>query len=149
MNDQKPTIVLVHRPFTDSASVGQIMKPTQSIEPGAHLAAATYLIRHSHDPALVVMRCDTPIPLGTLSYAEIAGAIGQGKDPENCLVKDVTTASRTTTTTETAVSAAARLMLKQGIQRLPVLDAQQLAWSPTSAQADPDVTDHAADERVA
>jgi CBS domain-containing protein len=126
MNEQSAASAAFSADPPDPRTVGQVMKPTMTIEPGAHLAAATYLIRHSHDPALVVMRCDRPMPLGTIGYADIAGAIVAGKNPEDVLVEDVAEASRTTIAAEAALDAAARLMRKQGVKRLPVMDAQQL-----------------------
>jgi CBS domain-containing protein len=110
----------------DLRTVGQVMRPTATVEPYAHLAAAMYLIRHSHDPALVVMRCDRPMPQGTIGYADIARAIDAGKNPEDVLVEDVAEASHTTIAAETALVAAAHLMREQGVQRLPVMDEQQL-----------------------
>jgi predicted transcriptional regulator len=107
-------------------TVAQVMKPTVAIEPGAHLAAATYLIRHSHDPALVVMRCDNQIPLATLGYTDIAKAIDNGTDPEFSLVKDVAIPSQVTVEADAATDEAARLMRSQGIERLPVLQAQRV-----------------------
>jgi predicted transcriptional regulator len=109
-----------------SPTVAQVMKPTATIEPGAHLAAATYLIRHSHDPALVVMRCDNQIPLATLAYSDIAKAIDDGRDPENSLVKDVAAPSQTTVQADVATEEAARLMRSNGVERLPVLQARRL-----------------------
>lgn len=107
-------------------TVAQVMKPTMTIEPGAHLAAATYLIRHSHDPALVVMRCDSPIPLATLGYSDIAKAIDDGKDPEVSLVKDVAPPSQATVRADLLTEEAARLMQAHGVERLPVVQAQRL-----------------------
>lgn len=126
MSEQFAVSAAVSAHPADLRTVGQVMKPTTTIEPGAHLAAATYLIRHSHDPALVVMRCDRPMPLGTIGYADIARAIGSGQSPEDVLVEDVAEPSRMTIAADAAVDAAARLMRKQGVQRLPVMDAQQL-----------------------
>lgn len=103
------------------------MKPTMTIEPGAHLAAAMYLIRHSHDPALVVMRCDNQVPLGTLGYSEIAKAIADGRDPESCLVREVARASRATTDVDTDTDTAARVMVERGLERLPVMEVAHLA----------------------
>jgi hypothetical protein len=63
-------------------TVGQIMRPPTTIEPDAHLAAAAYLIEHSHDPALVAVTDETREPVAMISDADITRAVVHGRSLE-------------------------------------------------------------------
>jgi signal-transduction protein with cAMP-binding, CBS, and nucleotidyltransferase domain len=102
------------------------MQPTTTIEPEAHLAAAAYVIKHSHDSALVVIADNTQEPVATIGDDEIATAIAAGRDPEDTTVSQVVTAKPVTVEAEVAAQDAARLMRSQGVQRLPVVEGQRL-----------------------
>ncbi|HEY7173545.1 MAG TPA: CBS domain-containing protein, partial [Micromonosporaceae bacterium] len=107
-------------------AVSQVMRPTTTIEPRAHLDAGTYLIKHYHDPALVVMTNGTQEPVATITDADITKAIADGLDPEDTHVSQVVTAKHATVEADVAAEDAARLMLSHGVDRLPVFEGQRL-----------------------
>jgi CBS domain-containing protein len=102
------------------------MRPPTTIEPDAHLAAAAYLIEHSHDPALVVVTDDTNEPVAVITDAEITRAVAHGRSLENTRVAHVVTAKPVTVQADVAAEDAARLMLSHGIRHLPVVDGRRL-----------------------
>lgn len=107
-------------------TVGQVMRPPTTIEPGAHLAAAAYLIEHSHDPALVVVTDDTHEPVALITDAEIARAVAHGQSLENTHVAHVATAKPPTVQVDVVAEEAARLMLSHGVRHLPVVEGRRL-----------------------
>jgi CBS domain-containing protein len=124
-----------HSPLPDNAvpadspgrqTVGQIMRPPTTIEPEAHLAAAAYLIEHSHDSALVVMTDDTREPVAVITDAEITSAVARGRSLENTRISQVVTATLVTVQADVVAEDAARLMLSAGIRHLPVVEGRRL-----------------------
>ena len=107
-------------------TVGQVMKPTVTIEPGAHLAAADYLIKHFHDEAVVVTAEDSEEPVAAISDIDLIRAHADGRDPESTRIDQLVAASHLTVNAETSVEDAARLMLSQGVDCLPVVEGQRL-----------------------
>jgi CBS domain-containing protein len=122
-------------PFPDDAApadspgrrtVGQIMRPPATIEPDAHLAAAAYLIEHSHDPALVAVTDETHEPVAMISDADITRAVAHGRSLENTRISQVVTAKPVTVQADVATEDAARLMLSNGVRHLPVVEGRRL-----------------------
>jgi CBS domain-containing protein len=109
-----------------SKAVGQVMRPTTAIEPGAHLAAAAYLIKHFHDDALVVVTADTQEPVATITDADITRALADGRDLENTRISQVVTARQVAVQADVSAEVAARLMASHGIQSLPVVEGQRI-----------------------
>jgi CBS domain-containing protein len=108
-------------------TVGQVMRPpTTTIEPEAHLAAAAYLIKHFHDSALVVVTDDTHEPVAMITDAEITRAVAHGRSLENTRISQVVTAKPVTVQADVVAEDAARLMLSQGVQHLPVVEGRRL-----------------------
>jgi CBS domain-containing protein len=107
-------------------AVAQVMRPATTIEPDAHLAAAAYLIEHSHDPALVVAADDTHEPVAMITDAEITRAVAHGRSLEDTRVTDVATAKPVTVQADVAAEDAARLMLSHGVRHLPVVEGRRL-----------------------
>jgi CBS domain-containing protein len=108
------------------STVGQVMRPPTTIEPDAHLAAAAYLIEHSHDPALVVVTDDTHEPVAMITDAEITRAVAHGRSLENTRVAHVGTEQPVTVQADVGAEDAARLMLSHGIRHLPVVEGRRL-----------------------
>ena len=107
-------------------TVGQVMRPlTTTIEPRAHLAAAAYLIKHSHDSALVVTD-DSHEPVAMITVAEITRAVAAGQDLEDTRISHVTREKPLTVEADLDAADAARLMLSKGVRRLPVVDKRRL-----------------------
>jgi CBS domain-containing protein len=107
-------------------TVGQVMRQPTTIEPGAHLAAAAYVIEHRHDPALVVVTDDTHEPVSMITDAEITRAVAHGRNLENTRVSDVARAQLVTVRADATAEDAARLMLSEGVHHLPVVDGHRL-----------------------
>ena len=107
-------------------TVAQLMKPTTTIEVGAHLAAAAYLIKHSHDEGLVVLDTGTDEPVATIMRAALAKAVADGRDPEETHVSDVVPEDSVAVDTDVRVEDAARLMLSLGVDSLPVMRGRQI-----------------------
>ncbi|WP_394618923.1 cyclic nucleotide-binding/CBS domain-containing protein [Lentzea sp. JNUCC 0626] len=108
-------------------TVRQVMKPPLiTIEAGAHLAAATFLMRHSHDSSLVVVADNTREPVAVITEADIATAVARGRSVEDARVHEVVTAKLMTIRADVVVSDAIRLMLPEGAWHLPVVDGRLL-----------------------
>ena len=107
-------------------TVGQVMRPPTTIEPDAHLAAAAYLIEHSHDPALMVVTDDTHEPVAMVTAAEITRAVAHGRSLENTRISEVVTAKPVTVEADAVAEDATRLMLSHGVQHLPVVEGRRL-----------------------
>ena len=103
-------------------TVGQVMRQPTTIEPGAHLAAAAYVIEHRHDPALVVVSHDTHEPVAMITDAEITRAVAHRRDLENTRVKEVARRKLVPVRADATVEDAARLMVSQRVHHLPVVD---------------------------
>ena len=56
-----------------------------------HLAAAAYLMKHTGTTALIVTNAQTGQPVGTITEADIARAIADGKDLNDVRVQAVIT----------------------------------------------------------
>ncbi|HEX6359272.1 cyclic nucleotide-binding/CBS domain-containing protein [Actinophytocola sp.] len=102
------------------------MRQPTTIEPDAHLAAAAYLIEHSHESALVVVADDTHEPVAVISGAEITSAVAHGRSLDNTRVSQVVTAAPATVRADVTAEDAARLMLSQGVHHLPVVEDRRL-----------------------
>jgi CBS domain-containing protein len=107
-------------------TVGQVMRPPTTIEPEAHLAAAAYLIEHSHDPALVVTTDDTHEPVAMITDAEVTRAVAHGRNLEETRISQVVTTKPVTVQADVDAEDAARLMLSQGVKHLPVVEGRRL-----------------------
>jgi CBS domain-containing protein len=116
-----------HSMFPDDTSpgrptVGRAMTPPTTIEPDAHLAAAAYLLEHSHDSALVVAADDTHEPVAVITAAEITRAVAHGRGLESTRVSEVATAPPVTVRADVGAEDAARLMLSRHVRHLPVVE---------------------------
>jgi CBS domain-containing protein len=107
-------------------TVGHVMRPPTAIEPDAHLAAAAYLMEHSHESSLVVVTDDTHEPVAMITTAEITRAVAHGQSLENTRVSHVATAKPVTVRADVPAEDAARLMLSRGVRHLPVVDGGRL-----------------------
>jgi CBS domain-containing protein len=57
-------------------------EPGPVVERSAHLAAAAYLMRHAHRPALIVVQDEaTHTPVGTITAFDIVRAVSHAGDP--------------------------------------------------------------------
>jgi CBS domain-containing protein len=109
-----------HAPRT----VGDVMRPpATTVETRAHAAAAAYLMKRSHDSALVVVSNDSiRSPLGIITDADVSQAVADGQDLEQLRVSDLIKGREPVTVgPDTSVDAALRLMLDTAHHHLVVV----------------------------
>jgi CBS domain-containing protein len=109
-------------------AVEQVMHPAvTTVESGAHLAAAAYLMRHRRSDALVVTTDDEDRrPLAMITDSDITQAVADGSDLEATRIRDLTDRPLVTVDTTTPVDVAARTMLLNRVHHLPVVDGGRL-----------------------
>ena len=124
--DVSPPRTALTRPTHEP--VGKVMHPAvTTVESGAHLAAAAYLMRHRRADALVVTTDDEDHrPLAVLTDGDITQAVADGRDLEATRIRDLTDRPLVTADASTPVDAAARTMLLHRIHHLPVVDGGRL-----------------------
>ena len=111
-----------------ATTVGAVMRPpATSVEPGAHLAGAAYLMKRSGDTALVVTSDDADRrPLAVLTDTDISQAVADGRNLEETRISDLADRHPVVVERDTDVTQAARTMLLHRIQHLPVVDGGRL-----------------------
>jgi CBS domain-containing protein len=119
----EPAADVAARRMPIQLTVRDLMRPAvTSVDRDAHLAAAAYLMKQADDTALVVI--DDPAhgkPVAMITDADIARAVADGRNPEDVRISEVALRSLITVAPETAVAAAAELMLSSHIRHLPVV----------------------------
>ena len=106
-------------------TVADVMRPAvTTIEPGAHLAGAAYLMKHSGDNALVVTANSRPVAMVT--DTDISQAVADGRNPEEVRISDLPRREPIVVTPDTDVLTATRTMLLHRIHHLPVVDDDRL-----------------------
>jgi CBS domain-containing protein len=104
-------------------TVRQVMTPPMiTIEAGAHLAAAAFLMRHAHSSCLVVVADNTREPVAMITETDVANAVARGRDTENVRVHEVVKTNLMPIRADAVVGDAIRLMLPEGAWLLPVVD---------------------------
>jgi CBS domain-containing protein len=109
----------------DPLTIGQVMRPpATTVETRAHAAAAAYLMKRSHDSALVVVSNDSiRSPLGIITDADVSQAVADGRDLEQVRVSDLIKGREPVTVgPDTPVEAALRLMLDTALHHLIVVE---------------------------
>jgi CBS domain-containing protein len=109
-------------------SVREVMRPAvTTVEMDAHLAGATYLMKHNGATALLVMDDVDPSQIrAILTDTDVAQAVGEGRNPEETRIRDLVTESPISIGPDTSVEQAARLMLANRFHHLPVVDGMRL-----------------------
>jgi CBS domain-containing protein len=106
-------------------TVADVMRPAvTTVEPGAHLAGAAYLMKHSGDNALVVTANSRPVAMVT--DTDISQAVADGRHPEEVRISDLPRREPIVVTPDTDVLTATRTMLLHRIHHLPVVDDDRL-----------------------
>jgi CBS domain-containing protein len=95
-----------------------------TVEPGAHLAGAAYLMKHSGDNALVVTANSRPVAVVT--DTDISQAVADGGNLEEIRISDLPPREPVVVAPDTDVLSAARTMLLHRIHHLPVVDGDRL-----------------------
>jgi CBS domain-containing protein len=104
------------------------MRPVvTTVERCAHLAAVAYLMRRSHETALVVIADHvSQRPVAIVTAADVAQAVAEGMDVNEARIAELVGTQLITVQPETAVSDAIALMVSAGIRQLPVIEANHL-----------------------
>jgi CBS domain-containing protein len=105
-------------------TVAEVMRPaTTTVESGAHLAGAAYLMKHSGDTALVITTSDAhPRPIAVLTDTDISQAVADGRNLEETRISDLPPRDPVVVDPGTDVLSAARTMLLHRIHHLPVVE---------------------------
>src|SRR4029077_8375393 len=82
-----------HRPPRAPATAADVMRPAPAtIEPGGHVAAAAYLMKHAGVTALVGVDDEqAERPAGIITEADIVQAVANGKDVNNVRIRALIT----------------------------------------------------------
>jgi CBS domain-containing protein len=106
-----------------AAPVASVMRAAlTSVERSAHVAAASYLMRHSNQSAIVVVDDLTSMrPIAVITERDVVQAVADGVDTNDVLVSDLTVQSPLSVDSTVTIRAAADLMLEHDIQQLPVV----------------------------
>lgn len=113
-----PAADAVHPP-----TVGDLMRPaTTTVEVGAHVAAAAYLMKRSGDSALVVTTNDSVrAPVGLITDSDISQAVADGRDLEGIRISDILSVPTLDVSPGTPVVEALRMMLAGRLHHLLVV----------------------------
>jgi len=88
-----------------------------------HVAAAAYLMKHARSAAVVVLGAEHGNrPVGVLTEADIARAVGDGMDVNETRIHDLLTALPGAIPAATSIRDAATIMVNGGLRQLPVAD---------------------------
>jgi CBS domain-containing protein len=96
--------------------------PRTSVEDGAHVAAAVYLMKHARATALMVRSGPTDQPIGIITEADIARAVAAGKDVSTARVHSRVTIRRAPISPAATLAEAAAAMARDHLRHLPVAD---------------------------
>jgi CBS domain-containing protein len=109
-------------------TVADVMRPAvTTVEPGAHLAGAAYLMKHSGDNALVVTTTDAePRPVAVVTDTDITQAVADGRNLEETRISDLPARDPVVVAPDADVLSAVRTMLLHRIHHLPVVDGDRL-----------------------
>jgi CBS domain-containing protein len=110
-------------PHPTSDPVAHVMKrASASLERGAHVAAARYLMRHRNERAIVVVDDTAQEPVGIVTDCNVARLLALGHDPDELRVSDTSPRAPLSVDSAASVRDAAIAMLHHGVQYLPVID---------------------------
>jgi CBS domain-containing protein len=105
-------------------TIGGLMRtPTTTVEPDAHVASAAYLMKRSHDSALVVTADpDARLPIAVITDADVSQAVADGRDLNDTRINQLQLSRPVVVHPGTSVAEAAEQMLERSVQHLPVID---------------------------
>ncbi len=108
---------------TGHLTVGEVMRPpATTVERDAHVAAAAYLMKKSHDNALVVIGdWASRRPVTMICDSDVTLAVAEGRDLEQTRISDLRLPEMVTLTPDTPVPEAAQRMLAAGVVFSPVV----------------------------
>jgi CBS domain-containing protein len=108
---------------TSHLTVDQVMRPpVTTVERSAHVAAVTYLMKKSHDNAIVVISDGaTATPVTLICDSDVAQAVADGRDLEQARISDLPLPDMVALAPDTPVPQAAERMLAAGVVFAPVV----------------------------
>ncbi|MGY1689696.1 CBS domain-containing protein [Geodermatophilus sp. SYSU D01105] len=103
---------------------GQVMRPpVTTVERSAHVAAVAYLMKKSHDNALVVISDDAQRrPIAVICDGDVTQAVADGRDLEETRITDLHLAEVVAFTPDTPVPEVAERMLETHVAYAPVVE---------------------------
>ncbi|MGY1593352.1 CBS domain-containing protein [Geodermatophilus sp. SYSU D00708] len=106
----------------------QVMRPpVTTVERSAHVAAVAYLMKKSHDNALVVISDDGERrPITVICDSDVTQAVADGRDLEETRITDLHLGEVVTFTSDTPVPQVAERMLETRVAYAPVVEEGRL-----------------------
>jgi predicted transcriptional regulator len=108
---------------TSHLTVDRVMRPAvTTVERSAHVAAVAYLMKRSHDNAIVVITDDAAAaPVTLICDSDVTQAVADGRDLEEARITDLPLPAMVALAPDTPVPEAAERMLAAGVIRSPVV----------------------------
>lgn len=108
---------------TGHSTVAQVMRPpVTTVERGAHVAAVAYLMKKSHDNAIVVIADGaTCEPVTMVCDSDVTRAVAEGRDPEQARITDLPLPPLVVLAPDDGVPEAAERMLAADVVYAPVV----------------------------
>lgn len=105
-------------------TVREVMRPAvTTVERTAHVAAAAYLMKRSHDNALVVLTDGASrVPVTLVCDGDVTQAVADGRDLEQTRLTDLHLPEMVGLAPGTPVPEAAERMLQAGVAYAPVVE---------------------------
>jgi CBS domain-containing protein len=124
MSESQPTADGVPARSLGQPTVGALMRaPTTTVEPDSHVASAAYLMKRSHDSALVVTDdLAGRLPIAVITDADVSQAVADGRDLNEIRINQLQLSRPAVVDPGTSVADAAEQMLQLSVQHLPVVD---------------------------
>jgi CBS domain-containing protein len=124
MSESQPTADGVPTGSLGKPTVGALMRaPTTTVEPDSHVASAAYLMKRSHDSALVVTDdLAGRLPIAVITDADVSQAVADGLDLNEIRINQLQLSRPAVVDPGTSVADAAEQMLQLSVQHLPVVD---------------------------
>ena len=111
MPDSEPTVRALMRDITTT------------VEPDSHVASAAYLMKRTHDSALVVTAdLDGHLPIAVITDADVSQAVADGRDLNEIRINQLRLGPPVVVHPGTSVAEAAERMLEESMQHLAVVD---------------------------
>jgi CBS domain-containing protein len=128
MSESQPTADGAPAGSLGGRTVGALMRtPTTTVEPDSHVASAAYLMKRSHDSALVVTAdLDGHLPIAVITDADVSQAVADGSDLNEIRINQLGLRRPAVVSPGTTVAEAAEQMLELSVQHLPVVDGGRL-----------------------
>jgi CBS domain-containing protein len=109
-------------PATLPVTVADIMRPTLiTVEQGAHVAAAAYLMKHAGATALMIRNGSSGEPIGIITETDVAHAVADGMDVNSVRIHDLMTTRPMVINIATSVRDAAEVMTSGHFRHMPVV----------------------------